>query len=321
LQKTDYSLLNNLERNSLFHHKTGGRGHWNFVIDYNKIKDLSIHHNKLDYNSFKKWMQKFYGDVFYFSNENPRIIYVKNNKMGWVIGKGGWRIKKLQQEFGVIKLIETFLLDSGEILGEIIEIPEPLRNNLNITSISRYYYPDLIRELLLEMETYRIWDNNYYKEVEKNTITPFFKKNFSKILKKQIKFKVSELTPDLGNWGFRTGDLEYDLKYHSDHPFFNFENTKKLLLDLYQIKKLIREKDRELENSEKYKYIFLNLNANIPHQLVEFISEQLEKIPNSVTDIESTISGIDIQKTVEFIINCYNANTAKYEKKPRIIKK
>lgn len=320
----NYSLTNRLEKDAIFHHKTGGRGHWNFIIDYNKIKDISpsIHYNELDYESFKKWIQEFYDDIFYFSNENTKIIYVKNNRMGWAIGKGGWRIKKLQQEFGEIRLIQTYTTYPTKNSGEIIEIPELFRDNLNIASISSYSYPKLTKELLSEMEPYNIWDDNYYKKVIENVILPFFKENFRLILKKQIWLKVSELTPDLRNWGFRTGDLDYDLKYNSDHAFFSNNKTKKLLLDLYQIKKLIIKKDQELRRSNKYKYVFLDFSSNLPSLLVNFLCKRLKKIPMSVADIERAIdSGIDVEKTVEIIMNCYNNNTAKYEKKPNIIKK
>ena len=320
----NYSLTGILERDALFHHKTGGRGHWNFIIDYNKIKDISpsIYYNELDYESFKEWLREFYSDCFYFSDEDPKIIFVKENMMGWIIGKGGWRIKKLQQEFGEIKIIQTYTTYQGKVSGEIIEIPEQLRFNLNITSISSYSYPILTKELLSEMEPYNIWDDNYHKKVIDDVIMPFFKKNFSKILKKQIWLKVSELTPDLRNWGFRTGDLDYDLKYNSDHAFFSNNKTKKLLFDLYQIKKLIIKKDQELRRSNKYKYVFLDYNSNIASLLINFISGQLNRMPTSVADIERVIgNGINVKKTVEIIINCYNPTTAKYEKKPNIIKK
>jgi hypothetical protein len=45
-------------------------------------------------------------------------------------------------------------------------------------------------------------------------------------------------------------------------------------------------------------------------------------MPTSVADIERVIgNGINVKKTVEIIINCYNFITAKYEKKPNIILK
>ena len=322
LQRDEYSLIKHLERNSLFHHKTGGRGHWNFIINSKFIDSKKIHYNDLNYESFKEWLKEFYSDCFHFPNDNSKIIFVKENMMGWIIGKGGWRIKKLQQEFGEIKLIQTYTTYQGKVSGEIIEIPELFRNNLNITSISYYCYPNLIREILSEMESYCIWDNNYRKSVVDDVITPFFKKNFSKILKRQIWLKVSELIPDLRNWGFRTGDLNYDLKYNSDHAFFSNNKTRKLLLDLYQIKILIRKKDQELRDSNKYKYIFLDYNSHLSILLIEFISKLLNEIPTSIADIENAIgSGINVKKTVEVIIDCYNPTTAKYEKRPHIIKK
>jgi len=110
--------LQELKKNVLFSWHTGGRGHWTFILEEDsiphdlykeiieeiKMNSLDIELKELDFNSFKTWVSYNFSDHVYFLNAHSWLI--PEPKMGFMIGKGGWRIKALKKAFNLsIKLI------------------------------------------------------------------------------------------------------------------------------------------------------------------------------------------------------------------------
>lgn len=107
-----FSLLREIESKALFSHKTGGRGHWHFIIESEYIPNElnSIVNWECNWEQFQKFLMEYYPDCFFIpSNSEQLAIFVKESKVGWIIGKGGWRIKKLRSFFGKITLIPVKL--------------------------------------------------------------------------------------------------------------------------------------------------------------------------------------------------------------------
>jgi hypothetical protein len=318
--RVSYSILHNLENRALFSHKTGGRGHWRFLIlekevppeYFEKIKENAIVYQKINYQEFKEWLEQHYGDCFYFPEDRPDTILVKENKMGWIIGKKGWRIKTIQRQFKrKINLIQT------KYLKYAIKVPTPFSQKLQLEYIERgTIYKEFFKELKTQIEKYRIWDNNFYKEKTEKAIKRYFEKNHHAIKKKRIWQEIASLIPDLSNWGFRSADWKYDEKYHKNHPFMQNQTSKTFLKQMYILKRKVIEKEKELEEKEKSTFSF-RFSLNLKLILINYLTKVLDKIPQSIKDLEGPLSKrIDIEKTFKDILECYNFKKGEYTKRP-----
>lgn len=99
--KYDLLPLEKLAKDSLFFWRTGGKGNWEFIVKEEFIPpNLKYHANwECDKSQLIKFLKRRYSDTFLFLPELPGIIHVPEHKMGWAIGKKGWRIKEIKKIF------------------------------------------------------------------------------------------------------------------------------------------------------------------------------------------------------------------------------
>lgn len=303
--------LHSLERLSVFNWKTGGRGHWRFIIDESLIPE-KMGGMDLTYASWRRWMERFYGDIVYFDVKNPNRIFVKENKMGWMIGKKGWRIKKLQENFKrKIELIQT------KLIVDYVHVPDPFINVLEMSVLgNKSFHDKFIREIKNLLKDENIWDNNYHFNNSIKKIEAYFGLNYQRILKEKIWFETARIFPDLSNFtGFRQGDFQKAEKYEYYHPFMKNEFSKQFLRELFELKRRIKEEDEKIRKD--HSTVFLDFSSNIPYIAIDYMSKNLTSIPHSVHDFK--LKRFDIEKTLEYFLECYSPKEKKYLKMPKLI--
>ena len=250
------------------------------------------------------------------------IIYTPRSRRGIWIGNNGWRIKGLQLVLGKgkVEFKDLFSINDGK--WTVIKTSMGFLNTCNFGPSTK-----LCCELYDLMEPYkvghteigvgdqRVGKTSYKMEVEE-TIERFVADNKSWIVKAFVYEKIEAwFFNPLCAWGGTVkGNWEYTVQYCPNDKRMKLENIRNILQFMTEIKK------RLIEEKEKTGQPFSFDSPLLVDMLAELVFEVVSEVPETLEELNSQFVnfGIDIEKTIQNCRECYDSESRKYIKVPRI---